>query len=406
MDRHRRKEIDRRLSELSRSERARLYQRALKLRSAAARNEPPSSGDRRERSPRSWQSLLADEPPAFMRSQRRTGRSVHDWMLKLLDEETASALRGSATGPDGSGDGSARRGTVLHITQGACSVFDEGDVIECSLPPEIAAVQKSELAVGDRVVIRRREDGGVITTVLPRTTVLSRPDPLVPHRERVIACNIEAVVVVASVKAPPLHVRLIDRCLVAIQRSGAEPVLCINKLDLLETDEARRAETAKLDPYRPIGCPIVFTSAETGAGIDELRAALRGKRCVFVGHSGVGKSSILNALDPALGLLTRTISEASQRGRHTTTSASLFRLDDGTEVIDTPGIRQFGLWKIERDELHRYFPEFEPFAAECRFRDCSHVVEPDCAVRDAAGDGRIAPPRFETYRRILATLAK
>jgi ribosome biogenesis GTPase len=219
----------------------------------------------------------------------------------------------------------------------------------------------------------------------------------------VIAANIDAVVIVAAVKAPPLHPRLIDRYLIAIERGGAEPIICVNKIDLLAPAEAA-AEREKLRPYEELGIRVLACSAGEGRGIGELLTALAGKLCVFVGHSGVGKSSLLNALKPELGLVTNTLRTGDGKGRHTTTGSHLYELSHGVRVIDTPGIREFGLWKLTLDEARWYFDEFTQLAPQCRFADCSHLHEPACAVRQAVENGRIAAARYESYRRIAATL--
>ena len=159
-----------------------------------------------------------------------------------------------------------------------------------------------------------------------------------------------------------------------------------------------------LAPYRAIGVRAVTASASTGAGVDELQYALRGLRCVVVGRSGVGKSSLLNAMCPDLALQTTPISEWADKGRHTTTTSALHELPGGIEIIDTPGVRQFGLWKITRGDLRWYFPEFDAFASACRFHDCNHTNEPACAIKQAVERGEIAPARYDTYLRILQTL--
>jgi ribosome biogenesis GTPase len=237
--------------------------------------------------------------------------------------------------------------------------------------------------------------------VLPRRTKLSRPDPQNPNIERVIVSNVDLVVITVSVKTPPLHPRLIDRYLVAIQRGGATPVICVNKLDLLPEAAERGEELHKLTPYEDLGIEITTCSTTTFEGMARLRQVVEAKTCAFVGHSGVGKSSILNALSPELKLETAKLSEGYGRGRHTTTASSLHYLPGGTRLIDTPGIRSFGVWKMEPRELVWYFPEFQEPAAECRFNDCSHTHEPDCGIKTAVARGGVSTHRYDTYLRLL-----
>jgi ribosome biogenesis GTPase / thiamine phosphate phosphatase len=277
--------------------------------------------------------------------------------------------------------------------------------LDCLLRPELTVAQQSAIAVGDEVRYSVTEDGlRTVEEVLPRHARLSRPDPFYRHIERVVAANIDAAVIVVSVKTPPLHPKLIDRYLIAVQRGGAEPMLCVNKIDLLETEAERAAELAKLEPYRELGLQSFLCSSEDGRGIEALRAALTGRRCAFVGHSGVGKSSLTNALDPSLGLVTNTMREGDGKGRHTTTASQLYDLPGGVQVIDTPGIREFGLWKLTAEEVGWYFTEFEPFAPSCKFGDCSHTHEPTCGVKRAVHQGRLSHSRYDSYCRILASL--
>jgi ribosome biogenesis GTPase len=203
------------------------------------------------------------------------------------------------------------------------------------------------------------------------------------------------------VVSPPLHPRLIDRYLLAIHHGGCEPVLVVNKLDL--ADHATRLEELhKLKPYEGLNIPTFECIAHSGQGIAQLRSALAGKTAAFVGHSGVGKSSIVNAFDPKLQQDVGDVSATYGRGTHTTTRSSLIDLGD-VRVIDTPGIRSFGLWNIGSEELKLYFPEFER-VGRCRFSDCSHVHEPRCAVKDAAESGAIPKERYTTYLRLLQEL--
>jgi ribosome biogenesis GTPase len=259
------------------------------------------------------------------------------------------------------------------------------------------------MAVGDRVAIEAA-DGGMwrVREVLPRTTVLARPDPLQPHKERLVAANVDVVVNVVSVKAPPLRQRLIDRYQIAIMRGGAAAAICVNKVDLL-TPEERDQALATLEVYRALEVPIVFCSTKTDEGLEELRDVIRGRVCALVGHSGVGKSSILNALDERLQIATGDLHKRGT-GRHTTTSSTLHDLGDDTFVIDTPGIREFGLWDIKPDDLRDYFPDFAEAGESCRFNDCSHTHEPHCEVKDRVESGGIARARYDTYLRLMKDL--
>jgi ribosome biogenesis GTPase len=293
-------------------------------------------------------------------------------------------------------------GIVMNVASGRCRVFQDGNEIDCFFPPEIAVRQKSALAVGDRV--QTIDEGGIcrIAAILPRRSVLARPDPLHAHRQRLVAANIDVVVHVVSVKAPPLRPRLIDRYLIAIQRGGAQPVICVNKIDLLSPAE-RNAEIAKLAPYLDLGVPVIGCSTKTGEGLPALHAEVVGKLTALVGHSGVGKSSIVNALDTTLDLATNTLHRRGT-GRHTTSTSTLYDFGEGTYVIDTPGIREFGLWDLDRESLRDYFPEFETPAESCRFTNCTHVHEPDCAVKDAVEEGEVSGARYETYVRLWEDL--
>ena len=293
----------------------------------------------------------------------------------------------------------AAAGIVISVSSGRCRVFRDGRELDVIVPSEIAVRQKSVLAVGDRVVVREEGDVFRLERVLPRTSVLARPDPLRKHMQRLIAANIDVVVNVVSVKNPPLRPRLIDRYLIAIQRGGATPVICVNKVDLLD-ERSRGEELAKLDDYRSLDVPVIACSTKTGEGLDALRALVQNKTSALVGHSGVGKSSILNALDSRLQLATADVSQKRGTGRHTTTSSTLIDFGDGTFIIDTPGIREFGLWNLDREGLRDYFPEFEEPSESCRFTNCTHVHEPDCEVKARVEAGEISTARYETYSRL------
>ena len=324
------------------------------------------------------------EPPPRVRLDTRTA----DW-----DEEdpvvSESRRAVPAQRPAVAAEAIAtEEGLVTAIGKGVCRVQTDGATLRCrSLPG---------LAVGDRV----RFALGAVQEILPRRTTLSRPDPHNPKLERVMAVNVDVVVNVVSVSSPPLRPGLIDRYLVAIQRGGAKPLICVNKIDLLQDER----ELEALDVYRTIGVPVVLCSAATGAGVSELMDALSGLTCVFTGHSGVGKSSVLNAICPSLALATHQVSAANNKGQHTTRSSSLHILANGTKVIDTPGIRQFGLWEIGAEELRWYFNEFGQFSHGCPYANCTHTHEPGCEVKEAVRRGDIPQARFDAYLRILQSL--
>ena len=293
---------------------------------------------------------------------------------------------------------------VISIGKARCRLFHDQREFDCLVPAELAMRQKSALAVGDRVVTEVADGVCRLAGVLPRRTVLSRPDPLNPHLQRLIAANIDVVIHVVSVKAPPLRPRLIDRFLIAIQRGGAQAAICVNKIDLLD-DEERARELASLDPYRALGVPVIACSVKGNEGIAELRALVDGKTCALVGHSGVGKSSILNALDERLDITTGELHKRGT-GRHTTTASTLHDLGDDTYLIDTPGIREFGLWNMTLDTLHDYFPEFAEPGEYCRFNDCTHLHEPGCAVKERAEAGELSGARYDAYVRLAEDLSQ
>jgi ribosome biogenesis GTPase len=269
---------------------------------------------------------------------------------------------------------------VIGVGQGVCTVRTATEDRVCRT--------KKGVVVGDRVNV----DAYRVLSVYPRTTVLVRPDPRNPRNERALAANVDVVVIVASVHSPPLRTGLIDRYLIAAQNGAMLPVIVVNKVDLLQDE----SELNELDAYQGIGVPLVLCSTKDGRGLEELRGLLAGKTCVFSGHSGVGKSSLVNALLPGLDL---RIGAVEYKGRHTTTSSSLHQMPSGTRVVDTPGIREFGLAGVAQRDLRHFFPEFEEYATKCNFNDCTHTHEPVCAVRDAN------LPRYATYVRIYESLS-
>lgn len=259
------------------------------------------------------------------------------------------------------------------------------------------------VAVGDDVEVEIEGETGAIEKVLPRRSRIARPKPRDPQTWQVIAANVDLMVIVVSMSQPDPRPGLIDRLLVAAESDSIEPVIVVNKIDLVEAG----AVEAFAAPYRALGYRVLATSASDGRGLEELKSALLGKTAMFLGHSGVGKSSLLTALDPTIaariGELIRTGSNAV-RGAHTTTSASLHPLAFGAALIDTPGVREFGLPPMEPHDLAHWFRDLAPFLPSCRYSTCTHDHEPGCAVKAAAAAGQISPARFATYQKLLAEL--
>jgi len=269
---------------------------------------------------------------------------------------------------------------------------------------EQAAAEMIKLAVGDEVLLERDERGGAwaITDIFPRRSRLARREPGGRFGERVVAANVDQVVVVFAAAKPDPHPRMLDRFLVIAEANGLAARVVINKVDLVGA--ATAAE--RFVDYARAGYPLHLTSARAGAGIAELRDALHGRTSVLSGPSGVGKSSLLNALYPGLNLRVGEISESVNKGRHTTVGALLHPLPDGGFVVDTPGLREVGLWGLPFRDLDHCFPEFRPFFDECRFADCTHTVEPGCAVRDAAERGVVSAARYESYLKLREELGE
>jgi ribosome biogenesis GTPase len=258
------------------------------------------------------------------------------------------------------------------------------------------------VAVGDEVIASGDGAGrGIVETVLPRRSVLARPDVFYGHLQQVIVANADQVLVVASWRDPPLWPELLDRYLIAAERSGLAPIVCINKTDLAEDISACRTA---LRPYLGLGYRVLLTSALTEEGVDRLRETLQDKTTVLAGMSGVGKSSLLNAVQPGLQLRTAQVSDYSHTGRHTTAQVNLLRLEIGGYVVDTPGIREFGVAGLRRKDLIDFYPELAAMEGQCRFKDCSHTHEPGCAVRDAVGQDRAFETRYRSYQQIYESL--
>ena len=263
---------------------------------------------------------------------------------------------------------------------------------------------RNPIAVGDRVELDEvGEVKGVIHRVLPRERALVRLVPGRKARLHVLAANVDQIVIVSALVDPPYKAGLVDRYLVIAHHAEIAPALCLNKIELGDAGMREKAQQT-FSIYRSLGYPFVETSAKTGAGIEELRSLLAGKRSVLVGHSGVGKSKLAAAVQPGI-LLSSGEVDRHGRGRHTTTASTLFPLDFGGELVDTPGVRELSIRHVKREELAGCFPELRPFLGRCRFTSCSHVPEPGCAVKAAVDERAIARERYESYRRLYAELS-
>lgn len=274
------------------------------------------------------------------------------------------------------------------------------EVVRCHIRRTVEGV-----VCGDKVMFRKSKEagsaiGGVVELVEPRTSLLTRPDYYDGIKE--VAANIDQIFIVSSIK-PALSTNIIDRYLVASEDVGITPIILINKMDLL--DEKNRPEVEQIaDNYRQIGYDVILLSCKSLEGLELLTQSLHQRVNIFVGQSGVGKSSLVNALLPEAQEITNVISEQSGLGQHTTTSAKLLRLACGGELIDSPGVREFGLWHLADDKVTWGFKEFRDYIGGCKFRDCKHADDPGCLIRDAVEGGAIHSFRFDNYHSILRSM--
>jgi len=400
VNKHQRQKLEAILESLSKDDRDRLYTEARKQRSDAQKR-------------RNTKSRETVDGERLGRGKRRADPLV-DWVLRLVERDFAHKKGEKDADAKAMVEGlvvglTRRRATVLPA---GCDGADVSKHLLCRLSAELAGRQQDGIAVGDRVLFAELEIAAdavehEVVSVLPRESKLARPDSHDTNQERVVAANVDVVVIVVSVVSPPLHPRLIDRYLVAIEWGDCTPMIAVNKADLLAPDELDEALKV-LEPYEQAGIPIAVCAAVPGddssVRVDGLRKLLAGKTCAFVGHSGVGKSSLANALDDSLGIETNEVRETDNRGRHTTTASAMHFIEPGIRVIDTPGVRFFGLAEMSPDELRWLFPEFESYVHSCKFTDCSHDHEPGCAVKAAAQSGDVSPARYDTYLRLLEEL--
>lgn len=296
-------------------------------------------------------------------------------------------------------DPNARTGRVLRVHGLECVVrTDEGREYRCAVRQVLKSIstdQRHVVAAGDLVVFRPEGKAqGIILSVQPRHGVLSRTSK---GRRHILVSNVDLVFVVASAAEPALKPHLIDRFLVTAEQASLEPIIVINKADLVNAADFMPV----VGVYAQLGYQILLTSAQQGWGVDYLRQITRERQSVVTGQSGVGKSSLLNAIQSGLGLRVQPVSADNSKGKHTTTTSELIPIHGGGYLIDTPGIRQLELWDVSGEEVAGLFRDIRPYVSHCRFPDCMHTHEVDCAVRDAVADGKIDPRRYDSYVHLI-----
>ena len=290
-------------------------------------------------------------------------------------------------------------GRVLQVMGLWCMVqLDDGRTIRCATRRLLKTLKTEErhvVVVGDSVAVRLSgAEEGMIERVAPRFGVLARTSR---GRRHIIAANIDQVIIVASAAEPRLKPGLIDRYLVTIEKEGMRPVVCITKIDLVNPADLMPL----VGVYSQLGYPVLLVSNQTGQGLPALRRTLLERTSVVTGQSGVGKSSLLNRMEPTWNLAVGVVSDATEKGKHTTTSAFLCPLAGGGYVVDTPGIRQFELWDVTPAEVASCFRDIRPFEHQCRYPDCTHIHEQDCAVKHGVADGLIDLRRYESYCNLV-----
>jgi ribosome biogenesis GTPase len=291
-------------------------------------------------------------------------------------------------------------GLIIKAQSGFSTVETGQGLIVCQLRGKLKKGKaKGDIAaIGDRVWITLLPDGsGVIEEVEERTRAIVRLDPRPQgDYQQVLLANPDQAVFIFACAHPNPRLKMLDRFLVIAEKQMIPAVIVANKIDLVADPQAI------FGLYETIGYRVLYTSTKTGAGIDELKSVLAGRISAFAGPSGAGKSSLLNAMQPGLGLAVNEISKAMNKGKHTTVTRQLFPIDGGGYVADTPGWKSLALWDTEPEELDGYFPELRELVQHCQFSDCTHTHEPSCAVRRALEEGKIHPERYESYLRLRA----
>lgn len=336
-------------------------------------------------------------------SKRKLTRQQAWRIQKIQDEKTARIDRKSRTvegdaeelGAEQEGLVVAHFGTLVEVEPIPQEDSAALPALQCHFRANVGAI-----VAGDRVVMRSGQSHGVVEAILPRTSLLSRPDPR--GQLKPVAANIDFIVLVITPEPAPSSV-LIDRYLVAAELQNIPIRILLNKTDLI-TDMNEAMLDELLSMYRGIGYPVLESSVKTERGLDELKLQLNQHVSVFVGQSGVGKTSLVNALLPGVNAKVGELSESSRLGRHTTTNARLFHFPSGGNLIDSPGIREFGLWHLEPQQVIEGYRDFDRWRFDCKFRDCRHQSEPGCALHAAVDRGDVHPQRLKNYFAILQAL--
>ncbi|MBA3958373.1 MAG: ribosome small subunit-dependent GTPase A [Parachlamydiaceae bacterium] len=373
------------------------------------------SDSKHEHTPKHW--IGCDVEAEFFGEERKTGKierklasSKDRSKYKKTDLDKAKRVEANKIFEQGD----LLRGRVLSIIPQGIVVDHENETVVCTLRGLLKKDKsqfKNLVTVGDFVLFEKTHSGeGMIAHVEARKTVLSRADNLSRRKEQLIAANIDQVLITASVVQPSLKSSLIDRYLIATEKGGMDPIIVINKIDLLLgegedilLEEEKALYQDFLHAYKKTGFPVIAVSTKTGEGLDDLKALMKDKASVFSGQSGVGKSSLINAVAGS-DLRVGHIVEKTNKGTHTTTTTNLLQLPFGGWCIDTPGIKSFGVWNLKADEIETYFPEIHTCGEGCKYLDCTHDQETDCAVYAAVERGEISLLRYLSYQNLMQSV--
>lgn len=334
-----------------------------------------------------------DELADIVQAERVSGKGDLTRKRTIRDSEDDSQA------VDAGADESLICGRVISVHGLKSRVLgDDGQIYQCAVRQVLKSLDidaRSVVVAGDRVRLRAASPmDGMIEQVEPRHGLICRTSR---GQQHVLVANVDYLMIIASAAQPSLKPALIDRFLLTAEQCGVQPVVIINKIDLADSAHMQQMVGA----YASMGYRTLMTSAETGTNIDYLRALLEGKQTALAGQSGVGKSSLLNAVQPGLGLAVSEVSHDNEKGRHTTTTAKLIPLENGGAVFDTPGIRQFQLWDISPEEVAGLMPDLRPYVSACRYPNCLHLHEDDCAVKNAVADARLDARRYDAYCHLL-----